>query len=63
MTAFEVLLPAAAGLTSQRTFQLKTPTSSMLEATERPARQSDSEAWSASTSRRERERETWGLAD
>eukprot|EP00969_Alexandrium_andersonii_P098750 4357235-Alexandrium_andersonii.AAC.1 len=35
-TAFEVLSPAAEGLTSQRTFQLKTPTSSKLGATERP---------------------------
>eukprot|EP00969_Alexandrium_andersonii_P335456 14826008-Alexandrium_andersonii.AAC.1 len=53
MTAFEASLPSAAGLTSQRTFQLQTPISSMLHPTERSARQSDSKAWSATSSRRE----------
>eukprot|EP00969_Alexandrium_andersonii_P236213 10428963-Alexandrium_andersonii.AAC.1 len=55
MTAFAVLLLAAEGLTSQRAFQLKTPTSFKLGATERPVRQRASKAWSASASLKERD--------
>eukprot|EP00969_Alexandrium_andersonii_P087199 3846559-Alexandrium_andersonii.AAC.1 len=54
MTAFEALLPAAVRLTNRRTFQLKTPTSSKLGATERPVRQRASRAWSANISLKER---------
>eukprot|EP00969_Alexandrium_andersonii_P295501 13062033-Alexandrium_andersonii.AAC.1 len=36
MTAFEVWLPAAEGLTNRRAFQLNTPTSSRLGAAEWP---------------------------
>eukprot|EP00969_Alexandrium_andersonii_P067171 2963295-Alexandrium_andersonii.AAC.1 len=55
MTALVVLLPAADGLTSQRTFQLYTPTSSRLDTTVRPVAERASKAWSASTSLRGRD--------
>eukprot|EP00969_Alexandrium_andersonii_P355301 15444063-Alexandrium_andersonii.AAC.1 len=50
MTALEVLLPTACGLTSHRTFQLKTPTSSRRAATGRPVSDREVTSWSARTS-------------